>query len=150
MYRAILFSLALLLLTCTGAQAGQLFPPDNASGAVTCPSGQVLKWVDNSVQCADPTPGVNVSKCPSGQVMQGITGGTANCVAAAGTTSIMIYQCPVAGGCSNGQTISGAWASYGCIGQIGSLPTCVNSWWNSGGHSCTNPCTALGRVIVQP
>jgi len=64
------------------AHAGQLFPPANIGTKpnVSCPSGSVLTWHGDHVDCADPTPGVTVS-CPAGQIMTGIANGQAVCVA---------------------------------------------------------------------
>ena len=49
-----------------------------------------------------------------------------------------LYQCP-----ENRYTGGGAWASYGCLGQVSVSPTCSNLWWNNGGHSYTLNCTPM-------
>lgn len=62
------------------SQAGILFPPANIGDNpnVKCPNGQVLNWTGQTVECADPTPGVTIS-CPPGQTLTGVTNGIATC-----------------------------------------------------------------------
>jgi hypothetical protein len=63
------------------AQAGQLFPPQNigANANVKCPSGQVLTWNVDHVDCVDPTAGVTFT-CPAGQVLTSIKNGQPVCL----------------------------------------------------------------------
>ena len=74
-------SICLLALLAVPAQAGQLFPPANIGPKpdVACPSGKVLTWNVDHVDCVNPTPGVTVS-CPAGQVLTGIQNGQPVCV----------------------------------------------------------------------
>lgn len=74
-----------MIMFSTSANAGRLFPPSNigADPNTTCPSGQVLSWQRDHVDCMDPTPGVSLS-CPAGQLLTGITNGTPVCVPPSG------------------------------------------------------------------
>jgi hypothetical protein len=78
---ALLSSVCLLAVLAVPAQAGQLFPPSNIgpNPNVKCPSGQVLTWNVDHVECTNPTPGVTVS-CPTGQTLTGIQYGQPVCV----------------------------------------------------------------------
>ena len=62
------------------------------------------------------------------------------------------YYCRVNDGCDDGQTPCGAWASYGCIGQVNKDSTCINQWFSDGkcgsggpvgNRSCRNACTPI-------
>lgn len=84
------------------AQAGQLFPPSNLPDPTqNCPNGEVLSWVgvSGTVQCINPTPGVNVS-CSTGQVLNGITNGAPSCLC------LSSGQPPVNGACTTSTTTS--------------------------------------------
>ncbi len=158
-YKHLILVYCFILLPCL-AQAGQLFPPDNASGATTCPSGQVLKWVNNSVRCEDPSPGVTITGCPSGQMMTAVSSGHPVC-AAVPSTPINV-TCPsgqVLTGISNGSpvcttlTVSAPVtvscpSGYVLSAIANGTPTCVNNNGAFGGtygvaawSSYTNPLT---------
>lgn len=76
----------------SSARAGQLFPPENANGATSCPNSGVLTWSNNAVICVDPTPGVGASpsqsvSCTGGQMITAISNGVATCSAIPTCTS---------------------------------------------------------------
>jgi hypothetical protein len=52
-----------------------------------------------------------------------------------------LYQCPQKTTCDNGQIISGDWASFGCVGQIGNVSQCYQVWYPGG--FCANNCTLI-------
>lgn len=58
-------------------------------------------------------------------------------------TTMTLYSCPQKTSCDDGQAAQGAWASYGCVGQIASSTTCHIHWWNNGPGSCSNACTKI-------
>ena len=60
-----------------------------------------------------------------------------------GISSKSLWSCAENHGCDDWQAIDGAWASYGCDGQISGQSTCLNVWWNNGGYSCRNACTVI-------
>lgn len=66
-----------------------------------------------------------------------------------GTPNMQVYSCPRQRTCNDGQVISGQWASHGCVGQISSTSSCEIIWWNNGLYSCSNGCTALGKIIIK-
>ena len=137
------------------AHAGQLFPPANIGTRpnVSCPSGSVLTWHGDHVDCADPTPGVTVS-CPAGQIMTGIANGQAVCVATPTQTyggAYMLnrdnscrYPNPFTGDCSC-PTSATAHQSFDFINGDGS--TCPNSYYfDLGQHG--NNCGVIGFTCV--
>lgn len=66
---------ALVFTSASPAHAG------GQGGQQGCSNGQVLTSRYGTVQCTDPTPGVNVAECPAGTVLSGIKRGVAICVA---------------------------------------------------------------------
>ncbi len=108
---------------------------DPTSGAITCRFRETAHGYFNNA-CS-----VNYLTVCEYNTTSGGSGG--------GTPSIDIYQCPSKTSCDDGQVVSGDWASFGCNGQISSISTCSNRWWNSGSRSCTNACTYLGKVMIQ-
>ena len=59
-----------------------------------------------------------------------------------GGTSVTVYKCPSGTG---GWNPGGAWGSYGCQGQISSIPTCQNIEYS---NYQTRNCTLLGEMKV--
>lgn len=98
-----------MLYSAKPADAGQLFPPDNAKTAASCPSGQVLTWYNSSVICTAIVPdystinkNINISYCNSGQVMVGVSNGNPVC-------NYPLYQ--YATSCPGGQVMTGIYSS---------------------------------------
>lgn len=57
--------------------------------------------------------------------------------------AVEIYQCPMG---TNGYNPGGAWASYGCQGQISSQKYCQNKW--SGNRKQNRECKRIGRLVA--
>ncbi len=116
-----------------GAAGLQLFGTANRMGYVTVTtnaSGVVLmqSYTNQTVQVR----------------LVGYIGGVTSTSTGGGLPSYgPLYQCPRSFGCSNGTPIVGAWASYGCVGQISNLSTCMQVWNNGASQSCTNACTPI-------
>jgi hypothetical protein len=114
------------------AQAGQLFPPQNigSNANVKCPSGQVLTWNVDHVDCVDPTAGVTFA-CPSGQVLTSIVNGRPVClILASGGGITGGCSIPMQASCMGGNTICSA--SYkGVSGVYGKGCIAPTTWaWN--------------------
>lgn len=78
---------------------------------------------------------------PNGLVGRDGSGKILSCVNGVWTTpslSRTLYICPV-----NYSTGSGNWATYGCVGQISSVPYCQNAWFSGGVHFYTYSCYQL-------
>jgi hypothetical protein len=56
--------------------------------------------------------------------------------------NVQVYVCPV--WISTG---GGAWASYGCIGQITTQSTCTNYWYSGGVQSVSQSCTPINLYV---
>jgi hypothetical protein len=118
------------------AQAGQLFPPQNigANANVKCPSGQVLTWNKDHVDCVDPTAGVTFA-CPSGQVLTSIVNGQPVCLTLA----------------SGGGVTGGCRYSYRCNWDgtfltMGKCKLSTDKNWGSGCKSLSGLVTDSGHL----
>jgi len=57
---------------------------------------------------------------------------------------MQMYRCP-----KNLSTPPGSWASYGCLGQLQTQPSCENYAWVGVVHTSTVPCTPAGKALLQ-
>ncbi|WP_213737052.1 hypothetical protein [Bradyrhizobium sp. dw_411] len=58
-----------------------------------------------------------------------------------------VYQCPRAGDLEGEGSF--AWASFGCVGQVSSLPECQNAGWNIKQNAATykaHSCKRIGEL----
>jgi hypothetical protein len=127
MRHAAFLSVCLLALLAVPAQAGQLFPPANigANPNVKCPNGEMLTWVVDHVECANPTPGVTVS-CSSGQVLTGIQNGQPVCSSSGGAG--------LTGGCN---------FEYKCHAEAGVVKLCDVTTRKNWGNGCRSADSTL-------
>ncbi len=103
------------------------------------------------------SPGISCAPNPKGSQAYDSTSGAPlycdgvswNAVGGGGTLSIDVWKCPDTGSCDDGQAVTGAWASFGCNGQVTSVSICRQQWFNGGSQSCTNNCTYLGKLRIN-
>lgn len=108
------------------AWAGVLFPPENnPNGDGACPTGQMVRWNGNGLECSDE---VSLSEtCPSGYVMKGINKGTPICEKLPNSISTMQVSCSTrlksgssrsvscVASCPKGTTVTGGGFSFGAV-----------------------------------
>lgn len=160
----------LLLCLASTANAGNLFPPNNigSNPNIACPNGTVLKWTGDAVNCADPTPGVNVS-CPTGKIMIGITKGVPTCITPTSSvvsapsescaTNIPLFNgYPSIAACPTGYILTGGgyqitkWTPFDNTSSNSpdaSSPTGSNSWYVIAGAKAGNSCFRAYAVCLR-